>query len=797
MATRTGSNACPALCFTRFTSKEIADNERRFQLYISANELDGKPEATKVAHLRLSLEDKVNDLIDSFNLEQVTVRSIFEKLKQELTPKANVSHEKYKFFGRSQQEGESFNDFYIDLLNISKHCEFGDQQESNLKARIVYGVKCTALQERLMRNPDLSLKDVVNYCRSTEDAKNKSEEINGHHNHNEIQQLSSKFKPKLGRKIHHGSNFHRESNFQKGSNFQKPIEQQPYHCKKCSTVHSRAQCPAFGKTCRKCNGLHHFASVCRRKNFPRRNVHALEENSDDCFRIVDAISVDTLSKQQWYQTFEFNGTKVSFKLDTGADVSVLPVSVLNSIDPHWSSRIKKNNTVCEAFGGFPLKIIGAIKLKFVSKTASCQVEVLVMPDSKGIIPILGREACENLGLVHRVLRVNSTVDGVNTSGTCDSGESNTKAMFPLERYEKVFVGLGKFPQKYKIRTNDKVMPTVKPPRRVAFALLEKLKLTLKNMTEKEVIEPVDQPKSWCSNLVIIEKKSGDLRLCLDPADLNQCVEREYYQIPTLEEIKTQLSGKKWFSVLDLREGFHQISLDDDSKDLCCFSTPFGYHRFLRLPFGLNSAPEVFMKFNVECFKGIKNLIIYFDDFLIATEDLDSHKKTLHEVFQRALELNIKFNKEKMQLMKTEFKYLGHIFSEKGCQLDKDRVEAVKNLKVPKNVKELQSLLGMYNYMREFIPKIADLTAPLRVLLKKNVEWHWTNAQQKAFENLKEIVSNPPVLKNFDPNQDVIIQTDTLRKICPWNKVDLTLIQRNLTFLLHLGLPPLLPKDSKT
>ncbi|KAI5721185.1 hypothetical protein M8J77_017325 [Diaphorina citri] len=420
MATRTGSNACPALCFTRFTSKEIADNERRFQLYISANELDGKPEATKVAHLRLSLEDKVNDLIDSFNLEQVTVRSIFEKLKQELTPKANVSHEKYKFFGRSQQEGESFNDFYIDLLNISKHCEFGDQQESNLKARIVYGVKCTALQERLMRNPDLSLKDVVNYCRSTEDAKNKSEEINGHHNHNEIQQLSSKFKPKLGRKIHHGSNFHRESNFQKGSNFQKPIEQQPYHCKKCSTVHSRAQCPAFGKTCRKCNGLHHFASVCRRKNFPRRNVHALEENSDDCFRIVDAISVDTLSKQQWYQTFEFNGTKVSFKLDTGADVSVLPVSVLNSIDPHWSSRIKKNNTVCEAFGGFPLKIIGAIKLKFVSKTASCQVEVLVMPDSKGIIPILGREACENLGLVHRVLRVNSTVDGVNTSGTCDS-----------------------------------------------------------------------------------------------------------------------------------------------------------------------------------------------------------------------------------------------------------------------------------------------------------------------------------------------------------------------------------------
>lgn len=111
-------------------------------------------------------------------------------------------------------------------------------------------------------------------------------------------------------------------------------------------------------------------------------------------------------------------------------------------------------------------------------------------------------------------------------------------------------------------------------------------------------------------------------------------------------------------------------------------------------------------------------------------------------------------------MKTEFKYLGHIFNDKGCQLDKDRVNSVKNLKEPTNVKELQSILGMYNYMRDFIPNMADLTAPLRILLKRNVAWHWTSVQQKSFDDLRNVISSPPILKNFNPNEEVTIQTDS-------------------------------------
>ncbi|KAL1454818.1 hypothetical protein WDU94_008952 [Cyamophila willieti] len=170
----------------------------------------------------------------------------------------------------------------------------------------------------------------------------------------------------------------------------------------------------------------YLAAICRKKKFSR-NIQTLGEcDSDDdgvCGQIIDAITVDSL-KCQWFQTFVFNGKSNSFKLDTGADVCVLPLSTLKSIDKGLLSKIKKNNTNCEAFGGFKLKTIGTIKLKFVSRTNTCVINVVVMPDSKGVIPILGFEACESLGLVQRIMKVKSTeenVDRVTTNSACDSG----------------------------------------------------------------------------------------------------------------------------------------------------------------------------------------------------------------------------------------------------------------------------------------------------------------------------------------------------------------------------------------
>jgi Reverse transcriptase (RNA-dependent DNA polymerase). len=210
----------------------------------------------------------------------------------------------------------------------------------------------------------------------------------------------------------------------------------------------------------------------------------------------------------------------------------------------------------------------------------------------------------------------------------------------------------------------------------------------------------------------------------------------------------------------MKDGFYQIQLSKKSSELCTFSTPLGYYHYLRCPQGIKSAPEIFMKENMKCFQGINDVIIYFDDILIASDSVENHLITLHKIFERALNLNLKFNKDKFQFMKPQIKYLGHMFNSEGCRPDPDRVGAVQALKPPTNRKELQSVLGLFNYMRDFIPNMSDLISPLRILLKKDVVWHWTNAQQDALDKLKNVVSTAPVLKNFDSNLPVVIQCDS-------------------------------------
>ena len=141
-------------------------------------------------------------------------------------------------------------------------------------------------------------------------------------------------------------------------------------------------------------------------------------------------------------------------------------------------------------------------------------------------------------------------------------------------------------------------------------------------------------------MVIVEKSNGKLRICLDPKDLNKQVKREHYQLPTVDELTSELAGAQYFSVLDASSGFWQIPLDDQSSDLCCFNTPFGRYKFLRLPFGLHSAPEVFHKTMCPILEGIPGCQVYIDDILVWGKTKEEHDQRLRLVFERAREHNL-------------------------------------------------------------------------------------------------------------------------------------------------------------
>ena len=168
-----------------------------------------------------------------------------------------------------------------------------------------------------------------------------------------------------------------------------------------------------------------------------------------------------------------------------------------------------------------------------------------------------------------------------------------------------------------------------------------------------VLVKVDKPTDWVNNLVIVQKKNGSLRLSLDPRDLNKAIKREHYKIPTMQEIASEFAGKTVFSTLDLKDGYWQVQLDEESSHLCTFNTPFGRYRFTRMPFGIKSASEVFQKKNEEAFSGIPGIHIVADDIIIAAVNAEEHDKILRLVLERAKEKNIKFNFDKLQLRVSE------------------------------------------------------------------------------------------------------------------------------------------------
>ncbi|GFT48420.1 uncharacterized protein K02A2.6 [Nephila pilipes] len=195
-----------------------------------------------------------------------------------------------------------------------------------------------------------------------------------------------------------------------------------------------------------------------------------------------------------------------------------------------------------------------------------------------------------------------------------------------------------------------------------------------------------KPKLSETNLSLItyEKPNGNLRLCLDPRDLNKVIKSEHYQIHCTDDIISRLESKKIFSDVDLKDGFWHVPLDEVSSEICTFNTPFGRYKSNKLPFGMVSAPEVFQKRNQKLFGYIENVEIYFDDITVAGYNEDSHDAIMSKVLERVKSLNIKFNPDKLQYRVSEVKYVGQIISKSGIKPDPDHITAIVAMLTPKS-----------------------------------------------------------------------------------------------------------------
>ena len=336
----------------------------------------------------------------------------------------------------------------------------------------------------------------------------------------------------------------------------------------------------------------------------------------------------------------------------------------------------------------------------------------------------------------------------------------------LKEYADVFIGEGKLEGDLPLEIDPNVPLVQLPTRKVPIAIKEKLKEEMDRLEGLNIITPVNVPTSWISATVVTLKINGNIRLCVDPKPLNQVLKRNHYPLPTIEDVLPELSNARCFTVLDAKNGFWHVSLDEESSYATTFGTPWGRYRWLRMPFGISPAPEEFQRGLDQALAGLNGCKAIADDFLVfgcgANDDeaVKDHDENLIALLQRCREKGVKLNRGKLQLRLKEVAYMGHVLSADGLQPDPEKVKAIREMPAPTEKQSIQRLLGMTNYIQKFAPRLSEITTPLRELTKNDNEFQWDEQVHGAvLEETKKILSTTPVLKYFDSSATPTLQRD--------------------------------------
>lgn len=302
-------------------------------------------------------------------------------------------------------------------------------------------------------------------------------------------------------------------------------------------------------------------------------------------------------------------------------------------------------------------------------------------------------------------------------------------------------------------------PMKHTPRRVAPIRRKEMEKAVQELFDQGLIEKSDSP--WSSAVVLVTKKDGSTRFCVDYRALNDVTVKDSYPLPRIDDTLDALVGAQWFSTLDLKSGYHQVEMAMEDRKKTAFSFGQGLWQFKVMPFGLCNAPATFERLMERILEGLqwKTALVYLDDVIVFGGSFEEELDRLEGVFQRLRQASLKLSPKKCELFRQEVPFLGHVVSRGGVKTDPQKVKAVQEWPVPRNLTEVRSFLGLCTYYRRFVKDFACIATPLHHLSKKGVRFCWDTACQEAFENLKEALTHSPVLPYPDPNQPYILDTD--------------------------------------
>ena len=315
---------------------------------------------------------------------------------------------------------------------------------------------------------------------------------------------------------------------------------------------------------------------------------------------------------------------------------------------------------------------------------------------------------------------------------------------------------------HKIELLDSKPINVKPYA-IPIHMIQSLKEEISMMLELGIIEESQSP--YCSPLVLIKKKDGSIRTCVDYRKLNAITKKVAEVIPNQDKLLEHMNKAKYFTKLDLTKGYWQIPLEEKSKEYTAFQGPDGAYQYNFMPFGLATAPATFNKIVKKLFKGVKEVVTYFDDICVYTDDWESHIRVTREVLEILKKAGFTIKPSKLEIGKESIEFLGHRIGAGILKPDMNNINKVLEIERPKNKRQVRGLVGLIAYYNKFIPNFSTITAPLTDLTKKGKPNNicWTKECQQALDTIQNYLTNNPILVLPDIKEPFIVRTDASTK----------------------------------
>nr|KAG5712759.1 hypothetical protein BaRGS_029814 [Batillaria attramentaria] len=314
-------------------------------------------------------------------------------------------------------------------------------------------------------------------------------------------------------------------------------------------------------------------------------------------------------------------------------------------------------------------------------------------------------------------------------------------------------------------------------RRVPPGMFDQVRDHLQQLLDSGIIRRSHSP--WSSNVVLVRKKNNELRLCIDFRQLNTRTIKDSYALPRIEEMLDTLAGSKFFSVLDMKSGYHQIEIKEEHKERTAFTiAPLGFFEFNRMAMGLANAPATYQRLMEDCLDDLhlRICLVFLDDIIIFSDTFEEHLERIEQVLSRLRDCGLKLSPKKCAFAQERVKYVGHIISSAGVEADPDKCEKVKDWPTPKSPEDVRRFLGFCGYYRRFVKGFSQIARPLTALMPaptkgckrkgkrstpktERVPWSWGPEQENAFQQLKECLTSPPILGFPDYSSPFVLQTD--------------------------------------